>query len=149
MALVCLVPNLDISDLISGTMMTSSNGNIFCVTDHLCGELNGHEILPHTGQWRGALIFSLIFARINGWVYNGEAGDLRRHRAHYDVIVMIIAKAWLVWGCCPQIRSSWYGCCIMMIISFVWWNNFSWSPCLNKWCVVTLNLAYMLVFVRM
>ena len=23
-----------------------------------------------------------------GWVNNGEAGDLRRHRAHYDVIVM-------------------------------------------------------------
>ena len=25
---------------------------------------------------------------INGWVNNREAGDLRRHRAHYDVIVM-------------------------------------------------------------
>ena len=25
---------------------------------------------------------------INDWVNNGEAGDLRRHRAHYDVIVM-------------------------------------------------------------
>ena len=24
----------------------------------------------------------------NGWVNNGEAGDLRHHRAHYDVIVM-------------------------------------------------------------
>ena len=24
----------------------------------------------------------------NGWVNDGEAGDLRRHRAHYDVIVM-------------------------------------------------------------
>ena len=24
----------------------------------------------------------------NGWVNNGEAGELRRHRAHYDVIVM-------------------------------------------------------------
>ena len=43
---------------------------------------------PHKGQWRGALMFSLICARINGWVNNGEAGDLRRHRAHYDVIVM-------------------------------------------------------------
>ena len=29
---------------------------------------------------------------INGWVNNGEAGDLRRHRAHYDVIVM-----WMGW----------------------------------------------------
>ena len=35
----------------------------------------------HKGQWRGALMFSLICARINGWVNNREAGDLRRHRA--------------------------------------------------------------------
>ena len=43
---------------------------------------------PHKGQWRGALMFTLICARINGWVNNREAGDLRRYRAHYDVIVM-------------------------------------------------------------
>ena len=43
---------------------------------------------PHKSQWRGALIFSLICAWMNGWVNNCEAGDLRRHRAHYDVIVM-------------------------------------------------------------
>ena len=40
---------------------------------------------PHKGQWRGALMFSLICVCINGWVNNGEAGDLRRHRSHYDV----------------------------------------------------------------
>ena len=33
-------------------------------------------------------MFSLIYARINGWVNNREAGDLRRRRAHYNVIVM-------------------------------------------------------------
>ena len=43
---------------------------------------------PHKGQWRGALMFSLICTWINAWVNNREAGDLRRHRAHYDVIVM-------------------------------------------------------------
>ena len=43
---------------------------------------------PHKGQWRGALMFSLIWAWTNGWVNNGEAGDLRRHCAHYNVIVM-------------------------------------------------------------
>ena len=42
----------------------------------------------HKGQWRGASMFSLIWAWINGWVNNREAGDLRRHRAHYDVIIM-------------------------------------------------------------
>ena len=43
---------------------------------------------PYKDQWRGDLMVSLIFARINGSVNNREAGDLRRHRAHYDVIVM-------------------------------------------------------------
>ena len=43
----------------------------------------------HKGQWRGALIFSLIDTWVNSWVNNGEAGNLRRHRAHYYVIVTI------------------------------------------------------------
>ena len=43
---------------------------------------------PQKGQWREALIFSLICAWINAWVNNRDAGDLRRHRAHYDVAVM-------------------------------------------------------------
>ena len=43
---------------------------------------------PHKGQWRGALVFSLIYPWINDWVNNREAGDLRRQRGHYDVIVM-------------------------------------------------------------
>ena len=43
---------------------------------------------PHKDQWRGALMFSLICAWINDWVNNREAGDLRRHRARYDVTVM-------------------------------------------------------------
>ena len=45
---------------------------------------------PHKGQWRGALMFSLICAWINDWVNNRKAGDLRCHRAHYDVIVKIM-----------------------------------------------------------
>ena len=42
----------------------------------------------HKGQWRGALMFSLICTCMDGWVINREAGDLRRHRAHYAVTVM-------------------------------------------------------------
>ena len=49
---------------------------------------------PHKGLWRGALMFPLICARINGWVHNREADDLRRHRAHHDVIVM----EWHIFG---------------------------------------------------
>ena len=42
---------------------------------------------PHKdkGQWRGALMFFLI----HGWGNNRQAGDFRRHLAHYDVTVMI------------------------------------------------------------
>ena len=40
---------------------------------------------PHKGQWRRALIF---WTRTNDWISNCDAGDLRRHRAHYDVTVM-------------------------------------------------------------
>ena len=42
-------------------------------------------ISPHKGQRRWAFMFSLICAWINGWVNNGEAGDLRGYCAHYDV----------------------------------------------------------------
>ena len=48
----------------------------------------GNSPVTGEGQWRGALMFSLICARINGWVNNREAGDSRRHCTHYDVIVM-------------------------------------------------------------
>ena len=70
--------------------MTSSNGNIFRVTGHLYGEFTGHRIIPRTKvsdaeHW----CFILSDAWINAWVNNREAGDLRRHRAHYDVIVMV------------------------------------------------------------
>ena len=45
---------------------------------------------PAQGQWRQALMFSLICPWINRWVNNGEAVDFGHHRAHYDVIVMIV-----------------------------------------------------------
>ena len=48
---------------------------------------------PHKGQWHTALMFSLICAWINDWVNKGEAGYLRRHRAHYDVTVIYSVEA--------------------------------------------------------
>ena len=43
-------------------------------------------------------MFSSVFsicAWINGWVINGEPGDLRRHRADYDVTVMV--QIFMLW----------------------------------------------------
>ena len=64
------------------------HGNICRVTGLCAGNSPVIGEFPHKGQWRGALMFSLISAWINSWVNNREAGDFRRHRAHYDVIVM-------------------------------------------------------------
>ena len=57
---------------------------------------------PHKGQWRGALMFSLMWAWINDWVNNREAGDLRRYRGHYDVSVMLIHRTR---GCFVHLES--------------------------------------------
>ena len=71
------------------TMMTSSNVKHFPrYWPFVWGIHRSLVNSPHKGQWRGALMFSLIRAWINGWVNNGGTGDLRRHRAHYDVTVM-------------------------------------------------------------
>ena len=50
-------------------------------------DMMAYQNYPHIGQWRGAFMLSLICAWKNAFVNNREAGDLRRHRAHYDVIV--------------------------------------------------------------
>ena len=70
------------------TMMTSSNGNIFRVTGLLCG-------WPVTGefpsQWPVTRSFDVFFdLRLNQQSSKQyrDAGDLRRHRAYYDVNVM-------------------------------------------------------------
>ena len=69
-------------------MMTSSNGKKSALLT-LCSGIHRSPVnSPHEGQWRRALVFSLIYAWINDWANSGEAGDLRRHRTHYDVTVM-------------------------------------------------------------
>ena len=68
---------------------------------------------PHKGQWRGALMFSSICPWSNGWVNDGEAGDLKWHRAHYDAVVMWLRK-WTVfmqsehslWFKAPHLNTS-------------------------------------------
>ena len=70
-------------------MMTSSNGNIFRVTDPLCGEFTSQRWIPLTKASDAELWCFLWSAPwINGWVNNREAGDLRHQSAHYDVIVI-------------------------------------------------------------
>ena len=51
---------------------------------------------PHKGQWRGAVMFSMICAWINGWVNNRHTSDLRRHGPYYGVIVMMTGTYWAI-----------------------------------------------------
>ena len=83
---------------------------------------------PHKGQWRGALMFSssLICVWINGWVNNREAGDLRRYRAHYDVIVMDMPSGnnHPVWSCyliTPLLQ--WHHDVIITSRNTVWYDD--------------------------
>ena len=69
--------------------MASSNGDIFRVTGPLCGEFTGHRWIPRIKASDAELWCFLWSAPwINGWVNNRNVGDLRRQRAHYDVIVI-------------------------------------------------------------
>ena len=64
-------------------MMTSSNGNIFRVTDHLCGEFTGRRWIIRTRASDAELWYFLCCLFF----------DLRRHLAHYDVTVMYVLRA--------------------------------------------------------
>ena len=50
---------------------------------------------PYKGQWRGALMFSLICTRISSWVNNPETGVVGPCRAHY---VTVMIRGWVI-GC--------------------------------------------------
>ena len=88
---------------------------------------------PHKGQWRGALMFSLICAWIKGWVNDGEVGDLRLYRAHYDVIVMnniLLMSIWLFNTCVDgyynkQFYSAAHNATSYIIAEFQWCQSHS------------------------
>ena len=60
----------------------------------LSGEFTGPGEFPTQRPVTRSFDGFFICVWINGWVYNGEAGDLRRHRGHYDVNVMGHQEGW-------------------------------------------------------
>ena len=95
---------------------------------------------PHKGQWRGALMFSMIYAWTNSWANNKDACCLRLHRAHYNVTVMKYSYQ----------ANMWYTIYVLWIwikfdINCMWMN---WTicviplyPCLScfigtRYCVI-------------
>ena len=70
-------------------MMTSSMETFSALGALLLGIHRSPVNSPHKDQWHGVLIYSLICAWSYGWVNNRYACNLRRHRTHYDVSVML------------------------------------------------------------
>ena len=73
--------------------MTSSNGNIFRATGPLWEESAGHRAcvnVPLRSQRPVTRSFDVFFdPRLHKRLSNNrDAGDLRHHRAHYDVSVI-------------------------------------------------------------
>ena len=63
-------------------------------------------------------MFSLICARINSWVNNRETGDLRPHRAHYDVTVMNVLTYNLLHHTCVPFNFARF-CCGLVPVDFI------------------------------
>ena len=78
----------------------------------------------------GALMFSLIWPWINGWVNNREAGDLRRHRAHYDVIIIRIHGRRQLLSTCPT-QDTIYTPCDNIWLILLHGKLRAWNQVLN------------------
>ena len=98
---------------------------------------------PHKCQWRGALMFSLIYASTNSWANNGDAGDLRRHHSHYNVIVMngncymCLIKHCIFILECTQVPETKHWMSLagrwnryLLRFVFIWYD---WYDCWNKY----------------
>ena len=70
------------------------NCSALLVSGHLCGEFTGHRWIPRKNA-SDAELWCFLWS-VPGWVNNREAGDLRRHLAHYEVIVMKSTKPLLI-----------------------------------------------------
>ena len=98
---------------------------------------------PHKGQWRGALMFSLICAWINSWVNNCEAGDLRRHRTHYDVIGNGLRNSHLWWSSLAFYWEQFRSKCPTLVHAMAWCCRATsqyQSPCWT-WCVLLFSIT--------
>ena len=87
--------------------------NIIRVTGPLCGEFTGHRWIPRT-KASDAELWCFLWSGpwTNGWVNNREAGDFRRHCAHYDVSVMGTRPHMAMWHywmntCSPTVWHIW------------------------------------------
>ena len=80
---------------------------------------------PPKGQWRGALMFSLICIWMNGWVNNREPGYLRRYCAHYDVTVIFGEGVIISWHIFTP-EDIWWGGDYIVTLQYHFWHSLLW-----------------------
>ena len=84
--------------LLTAVMMTSSNGRIFWVTGHLCGEFTGHRWIPHT-QRPVTRSFDVFF-------------DLSLNKR--------LSKQWWGWWVEMPSHPSWRHCSVWLLLDRLW-----------------------------
>ena len=83
-------------------MMTSSNGNLFRVTGHLCGEFTGHLLIPRTKASDAELWCFLWFKQVSkqswGWWFETLSRPFWRHcNVYTENVNESINVCWLPW----------------------------------------------------
>ena len=137
----------------------------FCATGHLCGEFTGHRWIPRAKASDAELWCFKICAWINDCVNNGEAGDLRRYRAHYAVTVMRLRENGVTlkvvyktpvsnhnnrdWPCMKWIdrstvdsplKGQWRGA-LMFSLMYAWLNGWATFYVLVIWDAIMLIMT--------
>ena len=107
---------------------------------------------PHKGQWRRDLMFSLIYAWTNGWINTRDAGDLRRHHAHYGVTVMRTkwSRLQMSWNDMESMRGyyanylKWDDISELVFIGYAYLHLCApvWVRNKRKWCSVSFIVLH-------
>ena len=131
-----------LSSLFAGTvnMMTASNGNIFRVTDHLCGEFTGHRWIPRT-KVSDVELWCFFDKRPNkrlskqwwGWWFETPSRQLWRHCNDWMCFQVIIPLCNTVYNLCDSIKACysqvtmsigiWTARCVKSLVMVKWHGN--------------------------
>ena len=102
---------------------------------------------PHTGQWCWCFFYMCTW--INAWVNNGGVGDLRRHRVHYDVTVMLMnywygptSPCLYYVGRCAGTKPSTVTMLFYNYVKLYYNQQTSWFTCYQLGPLVTSNYMY-------
>ena len=116
-------------------MMTSSNGNIFCVTGHLCGEFTGLRWIPRTKASEADLSSGVFFdmclnTRLRkqswGWWFETLLHPLWRH---CNVLPGLLRKH--MWDQLNHSTHTWQRPLLLTCINLIGW--YRWSLGMGKW----------------